>query len=192
MTDWKNLQYLQAGTARQRRAYDVLQQSGLWPLLREFDPVLVGTIPLGIDTATSDLDVLCEVPPSAQPGFAQLLRAHFGAWPGFRLAQRAIGGYPTTVSSFRFQTEELELFGQALPTAQQQGFRHLLIEHAVLEAGGQAWRIAVRALKQQGLKTEPAFAKLLHLPGDPYEALLALEGKTAAGLRHQLPPLPAA
>ena len=76
----------------------------------------------------------------------------------------------------------MEIFGQAVPTAQQNGFRHLLVEAAVLEAGGRTWRRAVRQLKKQGLKTEPAFAFLLQLTGDPYVALLELEGKSIAEL----------
>ena len=47
---------------------------------------------------------------------------------------------------------------QGLLTRQQRAYRHLLVEYAVLQAGGEAWRRAVRMLKQQGLKTEPAFA----------------------------------
>jgi hypothetical protein len=33
----------------------------------------------------------------------------------------------------------------------------------------------VKLLKQNGIKTEPAFAQLLALQGDPYEAMLNLE-----------------
>jgi hypothetical protein len=73
-----------------------------------------------------------------------------------------------------------------VPTARQNGFRHLLVEAAVLAAGGEQWRRAVRRLKQQGLKTEPAFANLLRLSGDPYVALLELEGKTVAELQNYL------
>jgi len=181
--DWKSLHYLRTGSPRQQRAYTTLEASGLWHLLSEFSPALAGTVPLGIDITTSDLDVLCEVPEAAQARFAALLRVHFKARPGFRLAQRRIGGHATTVCGFGYESEEIEVFGQALPVAQQHGWRHLLVEHAVLVAGGEAWRAAVRALKQQGLKTEPAFAQLLGLPGDPYAALLALEGLPAAELR---------
>ncbi|HET9503130.1 MAG TPA: DUF4269 domain-containing protein [Hymenobacter sp.] len=184
--DWRSLHYLRTGSPRQRRAYATLEASGLWPLLREFDPVLAGTVPLGIDIAGSDLDVLCEVPEAAQARFAALLRAHFEARPGFRLAQRRIGGHATTVCGFRYDTEEIEVFGQALPIAQQHGWRHLLVERAVLAAGGEAWRTAVRALKRQGFKTEPAFAQLLGLPGAPYAALLTLENWPDEMLRERV------
>jgi hypothetical protein len=182
----KSLHYLHTGSPRQQRAYATLEASNLWHLLSEFNPVLAGTVPLDIDIASSDLDVLCEVPAVAQDAFSELLRAHFGARPGFRLAQRRIGGHATTVASFRYEAEEIEVFGQALPTAQQHGWRHLLVERAILAAGGPAWRTAVRALKQQGFKTELAFAQLLGLPGDPYAALLTLENASAEELRQRV------
>jgi hypothetical protein len=191
MINWKDPRYLQAGTPRQQRGYALLQQSTLWHVLQEFDPVLVGTIPLDIDTPASDLDIICEVPEAAQLRFAQLLRAQFGQQPGFRLGQRSSGSHLATVCSFRYAEELIEVFGQALPTTQQFAFRHLVVEHAVLVAGGEPWRLAVRALKHQGLKTEPAFAQLLHLAGDPYLALLTLEDQSVEALQLRLPPLPA-
>lgn len=184
--EWNSLHYLRTGSPRQQRAYATLEASGLWRLLSAFNPVLAGTVPLGIDLASSDLDVLCEVPTVAQEAFGELLRAHFGAQPGFKLARRGIGGHDTTVCSFRYEAEEIEVFGQALLVAQQHGWRHLLVERAVLAAGGEAWRKAVHALKQQGLKTEPAFARLLGLPGDPYATLLALEDWPAETLRQRV------
>ncbi|MCI1189546.1 DUF4269 domain-containing protein [Hymenobacter sp. DH14] len=183
MPDWTDLRYLLTGNQRQQRAYSLLQALNLWPVLADFKPVLAGTIPLGIDITGSDLDVLCEVAPAETQRFGGLLQRHYGRRTGFKLMQHTISGYPSIVSSFRYRGREVEVFGQALPTAQQNGFRHLLVEAAVLEAGGEAWRRAVRRLKKQGLKTEPAFANLLQLPGNPYAALLELEGKSIAELQ---------
>ncbi|GAB2862466.1 DUF4269 domain-containing protein [Hymenobacter ruber] len=183
MPDWADLRYLLTGNQRQQRAHSLLQALNLWLVLTDFKPVLAGTIPLGIDIAGSDLDVLCEVPPAEMPRFVELLQQHYGHRHSFKLMQHTINGYPSIVGSFRYRSREVEVFGQALPTAQQNGFRHLLVEAAVLEAGGEPWRWAVRQLKKQGLKTEPAFAQLLQLPGNPYEALLQLEGKPSAELQ---------
>lgn len=186
MRNWKNIQYLQTGNSRQQRAHAVLQELGIWGVLRSFDPVLAGTIPLAIDLADSDLDIICEVMPGAQEPFKQVLRKQYGHLAGFRLAQVAIGGHDSVVSSFRYAGVALEVFGQALPTEQQHAFRHLVVEYAVLQAGGEVWRAAVQQLKQRGLKTEPAFAALLQLPGNPYDALLTLEGKSPAELAAHL------
>lgn len=183
MHDWTDLCYLQHGTRRQQRAHTILTALELWPVLADFQPVLAGTIPLGIDIPGSDLDVLCKVAPTDTQRFGNLLDWYYGHRPGFRLAQQIIDGQTSIVCNFRYRNQEVEIFGQAVPTAQQNGFRHLLIEAAILEAGGEAWRRAVRRLKKQGLKTEPAFANLLRLSGNPYVALLELEGKTVAELQ---------
>jgi hypothetical protein len=190
MPDWTDLRYLPHGNRRQQRAHSILRALHLWPVLADFKPVLAGTIPLGVDIAGSDLDVLCEVAPAETARFSELLRKHYGHRPGFQIRQHAIGGRASVVSSFRYRGREVEVFGQALPTAQQHGFRHLLVEAAVLRAGGEPWRRAVRRLKKQRLKTEPAFAALLQLPGNPYEALLTLEGMSAAELETMMASLP--
>ncbi|RZK25253.1 MAG: DUF4269 domain-containing protein [Hymenobacter sp.] len=188
--NWQDPRYLAAGTSRQRRTYAILKDLGILTTLGAFDPVVVGTIPLAIDLPGSDIDIICEVAPAARPAFEQLLRTHYGHLPAFRLGPVRSGPSPALVSSFRYAQVELEVFGQALPTAQQHAFRHLVVEHAVLRAGGPTWRTAVRRLKEQGLKTEPAFAALLQLPGNPYEALLTLENLTPAELAARLAQVP--
>jgi len=183
---WKNPRYLAAGNSRQRRTYAVLQELGILVTLGAFDPVVAGTIPLDIDLPGSDIDIICEVPLAASPAFEQLLRTHYGHLPGFTVGHVPSEPGSALVSSFRYAQDEVEVFGQALPTAQQYAFRHLVVEHAVLCAGGPAWRTAVRQLKAKGLKTEPAFAALLQLPGNPYEALLTLENLAPAELAARL------
>jgi hypothetical protein len=187
---WKAPRYLETGTSRQRHSYTLLVDLGILTMLREFDPVVVGTIPLDIDLPSSDIDIICEVASADKQAFEQLLRTHYGHLPDFRVATVASREAPAIVSSFRYLETEVEVFGQALPTTQQYAFRHLVVEHAVLRAGGDAWRDAVRHLKAQGLKTEPAFAELLGLPGDPYEALLTLEDLTPAELSTRLTRVP--
>jgi hypothetical protein len=59
----------------------------------------------------------------------------------------------------------------------------MIIEGRLLCLGASvSLRERVVALRQAGLKTEPAFAKLLALAGDPYAALLELESQSAAQL----------
>jgi hypothetical protein len=179
---WKDPRYLAVGTPRQRHTHAVLEDLGILTTLGAFDPVVTGTIPLGIDLPGSDIDIICEVAPAAAPAFEQLLRTHYGHQPAFRVGRAASAGPSAIVSSFRHLGAELEVFGQALPTVRQYAFRHLMVEHAILRAGGPAWCTAVRRLKAQGLKTEPAFAELLQLPGNPYETLLTLENLSPAEL----------
>lgn len=48
----------------------------------------------------------------------------------------------------------------------------MIIEHKILIEKGEDFRLQVIQLKEQGYKTEPAFAHLLDLSGDPYDELL--------------------
>jgi Domain of unknown function (DUF4269) len=190
MPHWPNVDYLRTGTRRQQQAHAALQRLQILPLLREFGPVLAGTIPLAIDVAGSDLDLICEVPLAGQERFEQLLRAHFGQYPGFEWQLLTMRGEASVLARFRAEGFDWEIFGQARPAARQYAVRHLAVEYRVLQLGGEAWRRAVQQLKQQGLKTEPAFARLLQLPGDPYEALLGLETWSEAELRARMAAAP--
>lgn len=51
----------------------------------------------------------------------------------------------------------------------------MLIEHQILQSENEDFRLKIIELKKNGYKTEPAFAKLLDLEGNPYHALLAYQ-----------------
>ena len=171
LPDWKDISYLQNGSAPQRQAFRLLQRYELLPRLQAYDPVLAGTFPLDITVPGSDLDIICEVADMA--AFRQTL-AGFAAYPSYKV-RLANTPEPALLASFELEGLAVEVFGQALPTAQQNGYRHLVVEARLLAAGGAALKQQVLALKASGVKTEPAFAQLLGLPGNPYQALLALE-----------------
>jgi hypothetical protein len=79
------------------------------------------------------------------------------------------------VANFYAHGFEFELFAQQKPTSQQTAYKHLVVEYQLLEIGGQQAREPIRELKQQGLKTEPAFARYFDIQhDDPFEALLDL------------------
>ncbi len=52
---------------------------------------------------------------------------------------------------------------------------HMLIENEILIEKGIKFRKIIIDLKSNGIKTEPAFANLLGLTGNPYLELLKLE-----------------
>lgn len=56
-----------------RQAIDRLK---VMDVLREHDPHIAGTLPLGIDVAGSDIDVLCHAPDAG--AFTQLVWSAFG------------------------------------------------------------------------------------------------------------------
>ncbi len=166
------LAYLREGTPRQRAAAAALATLGLFEALAPFGPLLAGTIPLDVDLPESDLDVLCEA--HDLDVFEAAAQASFGHCDGFAAHRAEHQGLPAMVVRFRAEGFAFELFGQSLPAAEQQAFLHLLAEARLLAAGMSDDREAIRALKADGLKTEPAFAERFALPGEPYATLRRL------------------
>jgi Domain of unknown function (DUF4269) len=111
-------------------------------------------------------------------GFVAILAREFGQLPRFEIGRIVARAVPSVVCTFTFAGWEIEIFGQNVPVAAQYGVRHFKIERRVLALLGPDFRARVIALRMTGLKTEPAFAWLLGLTGDPYDALLELEGWT--------------
>ncbi|MET0287782.1 MAG: DUF4269 domain-containing protein [Polyangiales bacterium] len=136
----------------------------LFALLAPTNPTLVGTFPLGLQVDGSDLDIVCE--------------AHDLALLG--LPCRRV--HDATVAELRIDGMRVEVFAQPVPVARQLGFRHMIVEGRLLTVFP-TLRDEVLALKRAGVKTEPAFASVLGLQGDPYQALLDLEPLSEAQLR---------
>lgn len=61
LPDWKNIDYLKAGTSVQKVTWELLNSTKLLTLLAAYNPVLIGIIPIDIDIAGSDIDIACEV-----------------------------------------------------------------------------------------------------------------------------------
>lgn len=170
--DFVDPAYLKTGNLRQQQAYQVLAQSNIFAVLEAYHPVLVGTIPIAIDVPGSDLDIVCEV---HQPvAFIHKVEVQFGHLPGFAVQQSLIQQLPTVIIRFYDGEWPFELFGQPIPAMQQAAYQHMVIEYRILQGANAAFRKNIRQLKQEGVKTEPAFASLLQRSGDPYEAMLAL------------------
>lgn len=128
-----------------------------------YSPLLSGTIPLGISTPESDLDILM-----ATTNFDQLAALIKQTYPS---AQIKVTDH--LVANFEFQGLPIEIYAENRPVLEQNAHRHLRIEGRLLKLLGPSFKRNVIELKQQGLKTEPTFGKLLEL-SSPYEELLEL------------------
>ncbi|HEX3476302.1 MAG TPA: GNAT family N-acetyltransferase [Kofleriaceae bacterium] len=148
--------------------------------LAPFQPTLIGSFPLGLQVDGSDLDIACTC-----DDLDAFERALCTALSDLGIARPRIerSPLPAVVAAFELGGNAVEIFGQALPVTAQRGFRHMVIEGQLLVIGGAALATRVRALKRGGVKTEPAFAQVLGLTGEPYEALLALEAWPPERLR---------
>lgn len=170
MTDFTNIEYLKSGNQRQVQAFEVLTQNKILSNLTEFDPILVGTIPINIDIENSDLDIICHWKNKTE--FIDKLKSVFRQENEFTIREIFLDNKESIVVNFRIQGFEIEIFGQNIPSKNQNGYKHMIIEHEILQTKDENFRLEIIKLKQNGYKTEPAFAFLLGLKGDPYAELL--------------------
>ncbi|MBB3698037.1 DUF4269 domain-containing protein [Flammeovirga yaeyamensis] len=172
--DFINIDYLKNGNQIQRKSYKIIQKIELFSILKDHKPILTGTIPIDINIEESDLDVICEV--NDFDSFRQKVEKHFSEYDGFSYSGMMNRNDKECVTfNFFVDGMEIELYGENKPAAQQNAYRHMLIEYHFLNKLGDDFKKKIIALKKAGLKTEPAFAKLLNLEGDPYEALLNVQ-----------------
>ena len=59
MINFKDISYLKSGNTKQQKAYYTLTKLDIFNILKTYNPVLTGTIPIEIDIADSDLDIAC-------------------------------------------------------------------------------------------------------------------------------------
>lgn len=171
MIDFTKLDYLKWGNLKQRRAYQVLVQYQIFEKLASFSPLLVGTIPIEIDTEESDLDIICEV--SDEESFLETIRLR-QLIPDYcrnTVKKTPSKGEQCIVVNFTLEEFPIEIFGQNKPSKDQRAYKHMLAEYMILKDKGEEFRQKIIALKKEGIKTEPAFGMLLNLD-NPYEDLL--------------------
>lgn len=173
--DFNKLEYLRVGTKRQKLAYSVITNNMIFLKLRKFNPFLAGTIPINVEIESSDLDIICYYRNKTE--FIKTVSDNFKMEKGFNCREIIIRNEAAIVATFVVDNFEIEIFGQNIPIKQQFAYRHLIIESDLLLKFGEQFRQNVIKLKEKGFKTEPAFAILLGLQGDPYTELLKLENK---------------
>lgn len=154
-----------------QEAQDLLRRAGVLAELTAWNPVIAGTIPLGVDIEGSDIDVLCEVHDADAFVRRALVFAHM---PHFSLHRKEDADPPALVCRFTAEGVPVEIFAQALPPRAQRAYRHMMAERRLLEAAGEGAAEEIRRLKRLGVKTEPAFAEHFALIGDAYETLLEI------------------
>lgn len=170
MIDFTNIEYLNTGNEIQKKAYALINKSNIFAILSEFSPILVGTIPINISIESSDLDIICYW--SNKEKFRQTIEKHFSAYQDFSIKETVKQEKPTIVCCFKIDDFPIEIFGQNIPTHQQNGYKHMIAEYLILEEKGEAFRKQIVELKKQGIKTEPAFAQLLGITDNAYQAII--------------------
>lgn len=171
LIDFFDISYLSRGSAIQRKGYDAITSSGILDSLKEFNPVVAGTLPLDLFTAKSDIDIICEFKDGEQL-VDTLVDVLDPITTHFHIDRKALSGIDSVVANFEYEGFQFEIVGQPIDVKEQLAYRHMVVEWHILAANDDAFRKRILALKNQGVKTEPAFAQILGLTGNPYAALL--------------------
>ena len=173
-------------THRGVRAMATVAGSGLLDGLRDYDPVVAGPCPLGLDQPDSDVDVLCCAPPTA--AFVEQVAAAVPDAEAFAWHRGAVDDQAdAVVVTLHLDDLPVEVVAQARPTRDQCAYRRLVVERRLLVLGGAQLQARVRdeRLGADHAEVETAFARALGLAGDPATAILRLESCTDAQL-HEL------
>lgn len=193
--NWRSLDYLAHGNPRQRSAHALLT-AGVWDELAAqcADLALVSTLAIGLDRPGSDLDILCQHadPAAFAATFAEQGWQASAKGDNIWLLERTFSYLDQSCADTGSDKSEaswpLELYVTPAPIETLNGWRHLTLMAALLERFGDAfYRDVLRLRLEEGLKGEAAMCRLLGLAGDPYEALLTLEGRNLAELSWQPP-----
>jgi hypothetical protein len=165
-------EYLAKGSARQVEAYRALKNLDLFERLKEHSPVLAGTIPLDLDIDGSDLAIICSA--ENLEDFAEKLQRAFGSEADFKVSHTVVRERPTVVAKFRAHGFPVEVFAQSESVFTQPAVLSMLVEARLLAFSPGEAKQRILALMKSGTKTEPAFAEVFFIEGDPYEELLKI------------------
>lgn len=175
MKDFSKFDYLKSGTPTQQNVYNILNNSKILEKLKMYNPKIVGSVPLEINIPNSDVDIICCF--LDKNCFIKDVELKFNMNSNFTIDISNEYGEETITIRFHLFGFQFEIFAQKIKTDKQLAYRLLLIENKILLEYGQEFTDRIIALKKLGLKTEPAFCKLLGISGNPYLELLKLEKK---------------
>lgn len=173
MIDFTRIDYLKDGNERQKKAYEILTKYRIFEKLKDYSPILAGTVPIEIDINGSDLDIILDVDLRFEEDFLDdLMLSRFIPYD-VEVEYPIINGEKCITLNFILEEFPIEIFGQNKPTIQQNAYLHMIAEHKILQEKGEEFKQKIIELKKQGIKTEPAFGILLELE-NPYEDLLKI------------------
>lgn len=164
--------------------FNSLEELGILKTLKDFNPLVAGTFPLGLNTTDSDIDILIKVADFKE--MKSILDREFSNCSDYKYSEEVIKGELSLVCSFIHHSIAYEVFGQKIHPLKQDGYRHFLIEERLLKNRDHSFFEKIKTLRLSGVKTEPAFAEVLDLHGNPYQALLDIQKKSNRELRELL------
>lgn len=58
--DFKKIHYLKAGNSKQKEIYQIIKKYNLIEILKDYNPIIVGTFPININIENSDVDIILQ------------------------------------------------------------------------------------------------------------------------------------
>lgn len=173
MQNFLTIDYLEHGNEIQHNVFHLLRNHQILEKLDTYKPIVVGTIPIEINIENSDIDIIGET--SNFEKAANHLSKNFSHHIEFKIDQLTNNNETCLTCNFRIDTFEIEIYLENKNPTEQNAYRHMLIEAKLLEKFDESFKNKIIELKKNGYKTEPTFAKVLELKGNPYLALLEYE-----------------
>jgi predicted metalloenzyme YecM len=167
-----------------KMVFSALEESKVLKNFKKYTPFVAGTFPLGVYTEQSDLDILMCATNLNE--LSSELKAEYGHFEGFTSEHLNVDGLETLIVNFNLNKVPFEIFAQDKVVTKQKAYLHFHIEERLLKLGGDKLKKTIIEKRQNGLKTEPAFATSLGITGDAYNELLLLQKVAASKLRKVL------
>lgn len=153
--------------------FQAIESSKVLVKLQEFDPLVLGTFPLGLQNAESDIDISVNV--NDLKAFQNQMIREFRSYPEFHIWQGDVDSQDACSVSFLHQEKRFEVFAQAKESIMQNSAIHFFAEEKILKYASAKKTELILKLRQAGKKTEPAFAEALMIKDqDAYEVMLKL------------------
>lgn len=132
MEKFKDVEYLKVGNLKQKQSYKILKNIKIFKILEEFNPILVGTIPIGVDVDKSDLDIVCEINLKNKDSLKNISTKNFSQFKNFKI----INTFSTTgviVINFFVDDMEIEIYASKVSSFETNGYRHMIIEERIFK-----------------------------------------------------------
>lgn len=168
--------YLRLGNPKQQELWADLEKWKIIKHLNGFKPTLAGTIPIGIDTEKSDVDILVKF--NLPSHLQKVCYAKFRNLPNYSFSEKTISLRVSLICRFSTSKFQYEIFGQSVEPTEQYAWIHMMVENRFLNLANERFRESILDLKRNGMKTEHAFCQTLSLKGDPFKTLLLWNQKS--------------
>ena len=170
ITNYLNIEYLKEGNQIQKKVYKTIKKFDVLEKLNKYNPIIVGTFPLKINVECSDIDIIGQTD-NFNDTIDDLIEK-FCQNHDFMIQVSEDETSKFVLCSFWLKKFRVEIYLENKNPIDQMAYKHMLIEAKILDKMGESFKENIINLKNKGIKTEEAFAQLLQLEGNPYDALL--------------------